>query len=146
MGIIKYLLVRCNEGGFIAVAMSFLLAIMSFLTYYYHVSPRDKPLIWLHEEVQTPPLSNEARIEAGFLLRLLQKGERLSMPHSRPMPTIGRGCNELRVNDKNSTWRIVYRVDFDAIVIVEVFDKKSEQTPHRVIDLCRKRLKEYDEL
>jgi hypothetical protein len=53
-------------------------------------------------------------------------------------------CHELRVNDEEETWRIVYRIDTDAIVIVEVFSKKTARTPKRTIDLCRKRLKEYD--
>jgi hypothetical protein len=43
----------------------------------------------VHGEIKTPPLSPEARIEAGLLLRRLQRGERLEMPHSRPMPVIG---------------------------------------------------------
>lgn len=105
----------------------------------------DKPLVWLHGVVKTPPFSAEARIEAGTLLRRLQQGERLSLPHSRPMPTIGRRCHELRVNDKNVTWRIVYRTDRDAIVILEVFDKKTNQTPKSIIDTCKNRLKDYDD-
>jgi hypothetical protein len=39
------------------------------------MSPNDKPLVWFHGEVHSPPFSNDARIEAGYLLRLLQKGE-----------------------------------------------------------------------
>jgi len=35
------------------------------------VSPSDKPLVWLHGEIKTPPFSRAARIEAGYLLRLL---------------------------------------------------------------------------
>ena len=41
------------------------------------VSPHDKPLVWLKGQVKTPPLSNAARIEAGFLLRRLQSGDLL---------------------------------------------------------------------
>lgn len=104
----------------------------------------DKPLAWLHGEVKTPPFSNAARIEAGVLLRKLQRSERLSMPHSRPMPSIGRRCHELRIDDENVTWRIVYRIDSDAIVILEVFDKKTNQTPKKVIDSCKQRIKNYD--
>ena len=103
----------------------------------------DKPLAWLGGEIQTPPLSQEARIEAGYLLRRLQKGEKLSLPHSRPMPDIGPRCHELRIKDKDQTWRIVYRIDTDAIVIFEVFQKKSRTTPKYVIDACRERLKGY---
>ena len=108
------------------------------------MSPRDKPLVWLHGELKTPPLSAEARIEAGFLLRRLQRGESLGMPHSRPMPAIGPRCHELRLIDMNATWRLIYRIDEDAIVLLEVFSKKAQQTPQYVIKACRRRIKDYD--
>src|ERR1700723_2565360 len=102
-----------------------------------------KPLRWLHGEVKTPPMSLAARRELGLLLRELQEGEQPLMPHSRPMPGIGVRCHELRVNDLNKSWRLVYRIDTDAIVILEVFEKKTNQTPRDVIDACRRRLKLY---
>ena len=105
----------------------------------------DKEVVWLHGEVKTPPFSAAARLEAGFLLRNLQQGEQLSMPQSRPMPVIGKQCHALRVRDIDVTWRIVYRIDIDAIVILEVFDKKTSKTPQRVIDTCKGRLRDYDE-
>ncbi len=105
----------------------------------------DKPLVWLHGEVKSPPFSNACRIEAGFLLRRLQTGDKLALPHSRPMPNIGTRCHELRIIDEDSTWRIVYRTDPDAVIIVEVFSKKTAQTPKRVIEVCKKRLREYDD-
>ena len=80
-----------------------------------------KPLVWLHGEV-------------------------LSLPHSRPMPALGRRCHELRVVDERATWRIVYRVDADAIVIVEVFAKKSQATPRSALDACGRRLRAYDRI
>src|SRR3990167_9501831 len=97
----------------------------------------EKPLVWLHGEVKTPPFSKEARLEAGFLLRRLQRGEGLSLPVSRPMPGFGRGCHELRVNDARKSWRLVYAVEHEAIVLLEVFEKKTERTPKQVIDSCR---------
>ncbi len=103
-----------------------------------------KPLRWLHGEVKTPPMSVEARREMGMLLRDLQDGESLSLPHSRPMPMIGARCHELRVNDANKTGRLIYRVDPDAIVIVAVFEKKATKTPTVVIDTCRRRVKSYE--
>ena len=108
------------------------------------MSPKDKPLVWMHGEVKTPPFSKLARLQAGFLLRLLQRGEKIAMPHSRTMPSIGRRCHELRVADENVNWRIVYRIDEDAIVILEVFSKKTGKTPRSIIDICRTRLREYD--
>jgi phage-related protein len=109
------------------------------------VSPNDKPLVWLHGEVKSPPLSDAARIDAGFLLRRLQQGARLEMPQSRPMPSIGPRCHELRISDAANTWRLVYRTDADAVVIVEVFSKKTQQTPPSIVAICRRRLKEYDD-
>lgn len=117
---------------------------MSLLTYYNLVNPVEKPLVWLHGELKTPPLSREARIEAGFLLRRLQRGESLGMPNSRPMPGIGARCHELRVNDTNSTWRVIYRIDEDAIVLLEIFSKKAQNTPQHVIKTCKSRMKDYD--
>ena len=61
------------------------------------------------------------------------------------MSSIGSRCHELRVNDQNSTWRVVYPVDNDAIVILEVFSKKTAKTPKRVIDACKERIKTYDD-
>ena len=108
------------------------------------MSPKDKPLVWLDGEVRTPPFSKAGRVEAGYLLRRLQKGESVSLPHSRPMPSIGPRCHELRIVDEDVTWRIVYRLDVDAVVLAEIFRKKTAQTPKRVVQTCKKRLKEYD--
>lgn len=109
------------------------------------MTPSDKPLVWLHGEVKSPPFSGSARVEAGVLLRKLQGGEKLSMPHSRPMPAVGPRCHELRVPDETRTWRIIHRVDLDAVVIAEVFEKKTRATPQRVIEVCQRRLRAYDD-
>lgn len=108
------------------------------------MSPLDTPLVWLRGEIKTPPFSQQARLEAGYLLRRLQRGDVLGMPHSRRMRAIGAHCHELRVRDVDADWRLVYRSDPDAIVILEVFSKKTRATPKKVIEACRKRLKEYD--
>ena len=79
-----------------------------------------------------------------MLLRELQDGELLSMPQSRPMPDIGSRCHELRVNDRSKTWRLIYRIDPDAIVIFEVFEKKSNRTPLQIIKTCQRRLNFYE--
>lgn len=109
------------------------------------MDPTDKPLAWLHGEIKTPPFSRAARLEAGFLLRRLQKGESLGMPHSRPMPGVAPRCHELRITDETIRWRIIYRIDVDAIVIADVFRKKTRKTPQETIDVCRDRLRRYDD-
>jgi phage-related protein len=62
------------------------------------------------------------------------------------MPSIGSRCHELRINDRSVTWRIIYRIDEDAIVIGDVFSKKTQETPRAVILICQERFKKYDEL
>lgn len=106
----------------------------------------DKPLVWLHGEVRTPPFSQEGRVQAGVLLRRLQRGETLRMPHARPMPAIGARCHELRISDSGHAWRIICRIDGDAIVILDVFKKQSRRTPGDVVATCRRRLRTYDSL
>ena len=60
------------------------------------------------------------------------------------MPNIGPRCHELRINDENKTWQIIYRIDEDAIVVVDVFEKKTQKTPRQIIANCRRRLRLYD--
>jgi phage-related protein len=67
------------------------------------MSSDDKPLVWLHGDIKTLPFSAQARAEAGYLLRMLQKGHPISPPRSRPMATIGRRVHELRINDRDNT-------------------------------------------
>ena len=97
----------------------------------------------MHGEITTPPFSANARIEAGYLLRQVQKGLKLSLPQSRPMPSIGVRCHELRINDENLTWRIIYRIYTDAILILEVFEKKTSKTPKSILEVCKQRIKLY---
>lgn len=111
---------------------------------YIRMGTAKKPIGWLHGEIKTPPFSREARIEAGYLLRRLQTGEKLSLPQSRPMPAIGKRCHELRVVDETKTWRIVYRMDSNAILVVEIFEKKTQKTPKEVIRNRQQRLRMYD--
>jgi phage-related protein len=107
------------------------------------MTPHDRPLVWLRGAITTPPFGVHARLEAGFLLRRLQRREALGLPHSRPMPSIGAGCHELRVVDAGLNWRIVYYLAPDAVVVLDVFAKKTPATPRTVLANCRARLAEY---
>jgi len=62
------------------------------------------------------------------------------------MSSIGRRCHELRIDDANATWRIIYRIDPDAVIVLEVFSKKTQRTPKAVVDTCKRRLRNYDEV
>jgi phage-related protein len=109
------------------------------------MSDSDKPLVWLHGEVKSPPFSRAARVEVGFLLRNVQQGVSIPFPLSRPMPRIGSTCHELRIVDIDKTWRIIYAIHTEAILILEVFQKVTRQTPDRVMSICRKRLRSVNE-
>jgi phage-related protein len=109
------------------------------------VRPERKPVAWLHGEIKTPPFTAEGRKEAGDLLRLLQEGVKLGMPQAEPLPIVGPRCGALRVRDGEHNWRIMYRVDRDAILVLEVYAKKTRAIPREVIDRCKKRLTNYDE-
>ena len=75
-----------------------------------------------------------ARLDAGLIL---------SMPLSRPMPSVGRGVHELRLKDRSGVYRVVYAlVRSGTIYVVHAFKKTTQQTPLRHMELARKRLKE----
>jgi phage-related protein len=79
------------------------------------------------------------------LRRRLQGGEKTAPPALAADADIGPRCHELRIPDARATWRIVYRLDPDAVVIAKVFSKKTAATPQRGIEVCQRRLRDYDE-
>jgi phage-related protein len=107
------------------------------------MAPGSKPIVWLAGEIKTPPFGVAARREAGFLLRMIQDGESVGMPRSRPMPSIGLRCHELRIRDEDHSWRVIYCVEAMAILILDVFAKTTRTTPKPVVDACRRRLARY---
>ncbi len=102
-------------------------------------------MVWWHGEIRTPPFTAEGRQESGMLLRLLQEGVRLGMPQAEALSDVGSRCGALRIRDAEHNWRIMYRIDTDSVLILEVYCKKTRKIPDEVIDRCRKRLKQYDE-
>ena len=87
--------------------------------------------------------SRTVRKKLGDLLWELQQGHALTMPHSRPMPVVALGVEELRVKDESGQYRaFVVRKTPRGIVVLHVFGKKSRGTPRGAIELARRRLKE----
>ena len=88
-------------------------------------------------------LSGEAKKEFGLLILDLQRGVRLQMPSSRPMPILGKGCHELRVKDSDGIYRAFYYVKLlDKIIVFHIFQKKSEKTESIEIESGRRNLRE----
>ena len=87
--------------------------------------------------------STSIRCQIGEALRDLQKGVNLGMPLSRPMPAVAPGVCELRARDEGSNVRVFYLAGApDAILVFHGFQKKSQRTPAREMDLARRRLRE----
>jgi len=61
------------------------------------------------------------------------------------LPVIGPPCHELRIVDRDSTSRLLYRIDADAVVILDVFSKKTQALPDSIRTACQRRLKDYDD-
>jgi len=85
----------------------------------------------------------DVRREFGKVIFDFQKGEKLSMPLSRPMASVASGVEELRVRDRSGTYRVVYYTRLaDSVLIFHAFAKKTQKTPPHEIALAQKRLKE----
>ena len=85
----------------------------------------------------------EVRREFGKAILDLQKGQKISMPLSRPMPAVAHGVEELRVKDRSGAYRAFYFAKLaDAVLIFHAFEKKTAKTPPHEIELARKRLRE----
>lgn len=83
----------------------------------------------------------DARSEAGFQLRRLQKGE--DPADWKPMKTVGPGVREIRIRDESGAYRVIYLASLpDRIAVLHAFQKKTQATPERDIDLATKRLRE----
>ncbi len=90
-------------------------------------------------------LPDRIRGDLADALARLDAGLSLSMPLSRPMPSIGRGAHELRLRDRSGDYRIVYVARRSGeIVIVLAFKKTSRKAPERIIELARSRVKESE--
>ena len=85
----------------------------------------------------------DVRREFGKVIFDLQKGEKLSMPLSRPMSSVATGVEELRVKDRSGAYRVFYyaRLAY-SVLIFHAFAKKTQKTPPHEIALALKRLKE----
>ncbi len=78
----------------------------------------------------------EVRRELGKVIFDLQKGAKLSMPLSKPMPYVGPGVEELRIKDRTGAFRVFYLARrADAVLIFHAFQKKTQKTPQKEIEL-----------
>lgn len=83
----------------------------------------------------------EARHDAGYQLDKVQRGEQPA--DFKPMPSIGKGVEELRVWDDSGTYRVLYAARLaDAVYVLHAFQKKTQATSKRDVELAKKRYTE----
>lgn len=120
---------------------------MTNTSYARGVERKEKLLVWAKgaEAISSPPMPVQARVDAGYLLRLVQRGHSLSSPVSEPRTDIGPGCHELRLTAEKTEWRVFYHVSPDVVLVLGVFPKKTQKTPQRWEQTCRSRLRLFNE-
>lgn len=88
-------------------------------------------------------LDRKAQEDFIDALVLLERGESLGPPISKPLSSIQKGLHELRIRDRNGIVRIIYYVKKrDAIYVLHAFCKKTQKLPAREKKVILKRLRE----
>jgi phage-related protein len=83
----------------------------------------------------------DARREAGFQLDRVQRG--LEPLDWKPMPTVGSGVREIRICDDSGAFRVLYVAKLaDAVYVLHCFQKKTQATARRDLDLAARRYRE----
>lgn len=83
----------------------------------------------------------DARKDVGYQLDKVQRGEQPD--DFKPMPSIGKGVEEIRAWDETGTYRVIYLARLaDAVYVLHAFQKKTQQTSKKDLNLAQKRYKE----
>lgn len=98
-----------------------------------------KPIRFLGDSLKClREFPEDARHDTGYQLEKVQRGEQPD--DFKPMPSIGKGVEELRIWDDSGTYRVVYTArQADAVYVLHAFQKKAQATAKRDVDLARKR-------
>lgn len=83
----------------------------------------------------------EARQDAGYQLDKVQRGEQPD--DFKPMPAVGKGAEEIRIVDESGAYRVIYFARrAEAVYVLHAFQKKTQATPKRDIEVARERLEQ----
>lgn len=101
-----------------------------------------KQLIFLGDSLKKlRDLSADAKQDIGYQLDSVQRGEQPS--DFKPMPSISKGVEEIRVWDESGTYRVIYTARLsNAVYVLHLFQKKTQATTKRDLDIVRARLAE----
>lgn len=98
-----------------------------------------KPIEFLGDSLRSlREFPDDAKRDAGYQLDRVQHG--LQPDDFKPMPTIGKGVEEIRVRDDAGAYRVIYTARLaDAVYVLHAFQKKTQATSKRDIDLAKQR-------
>lgn len=100
-----------------------------------------KPLVWMgnsRDDLRSFP--DEARRDAGYSLRLVQRGA--NPPDWKPMPTVGASVCEIRVHEDSGEFRVMYLATRpEGVYVLHCFQKKTQKTSQRDLDLASRRFR-----
>ena len=99
-----------------------------------------KPVIFLGDSLERlKGFPENARRRAGFQLDRLQRG--LAPDDFKPMTTVGKGVEELRVRDAGGAYRVIYIARLkDGVYVLHAFKKTTQKTSKADIELAQARL------
>ena len=102
-----------------------------------------KPIVFLGDSLaRLQDFPDQARSVAGYQLREVQKG--LDPDDWKPMKTVGPGVREIRIREASGAFRVIYLATMgDSVVVLHAFQKKTQQTPQKDIDLAASRLRAW---
>lgn len=98
-----------------------------------------KPVRFLGDALKSlRDFPEDAKQDAGYQLDKVQRGEQPD--DFKPMPSIGKGVEEIRIWDDSGTYRVIYTARLaDAVYVLHAFQKKTQATSKRDIDTAKER-------
>jgi phage-related protein len=98
-----------------------------------------KPIRFLGDSLEClREFPEEARQDAGYQLDQVQRGQQPS--DYKPMASVGKGVEELRIRDDNGIFRVIYLARLpQAVFVLHAFQKKSRATARQDIEIARDR-------
>lgn len=102
-----------------------------------------KPIEWIgSSRADVRAFPEDARLEAGWQLELVQRGD--EPDDWKPMKTVGQGVREIRIREISGAFRVIYLATLeDRILVLHAFQKKTQATPKKDLDLAAQRLKRW---
>jgi phage-related protein len=102
-----------------------------------------KPIVFLGDSLaRLRDFPDNARSQTGYQLREVQKG--LDPADWKPMKSIGPGVREIRIREAKGAFRVIYLATVgDSVVVLHAFQKKTQQTPQKDLDLAASRLRAW---